>query len=169
MRKAMTVFLILLAGTAGFSYLKANTAVAPQNISAAVIKAGDERLYPNPRFTPGDTLTADASVVCQPTYYRSVKDVSEDVKKTVYKKYGLRYPQAEGKYEIDRLVPIELGGSNQVKNLWPQAAKPTPGFKQKNAVDNFLHAQVCTNQMTLREAQQKVMTDWYAVYLSISK
>ena len=169
MRRALVILALVLVGGAAAWYYAAHTpAVQRQNSSATVLKAGDEKLYPDPVKTPGDILTTDTSTICQPAYYRSVKDVSDDIKKAIYKKYGLRYPQAKEKYEVDRLIPIELGGSNDPKNLWPQAGA-SPGYKQKNAVDDFLHAQVCTGQMTLEEAQYKVQTDWYAVYLAISK
>jgi len=138
-------------------------------LSAAVIKTGEDTLYPNETLTPGDILNRDKSIVCQPTYYRSIKDIPETVKKAVHKKYGIRYPQEKDKYEIDRYIPIELGGSNDMKNLWIQAGDPRPGYREKNAVENYLHAQVCTSHMTLTEAQELIASDWYSIYLSISR
>lgn len=161
--------LIFIGGSIAWYYRMHTGVTASKNYSATVIKAGDTHLYPDSIKTPGDILTTDTSTVCQPTYFRSIKDVSEEAKKAIYKRYGLHYPQAKGKYEEDRLIPIELGGSNNSKNIWPQSLEPHPGYEEKNAVDNFLHAQVCTGQMTLAQAQHTVRSDWYAVYLTISK
>ena len=33
-------------------------------------------------------------------------------------------------------MSLELGGSNDIKNLWPEAALPTPGFHEKDAVED---------------------------------
>ena len=42
-----------------------------------------------------------------------------------------RPPQLRGPYEIDHLVPLEAGGSNQLANLFPQPASPRLGFVRR--------------------------------------
>jgi hypothetical protein len=67
-------------------------------------------------------------------------------------------------------IPLELGGSNELANLWPEPATPTPGFHQKDCVENYLHAQVCTDKtMTLAQAQRAITTDWLDVYNTKAK
>jgi 5-methylcytosine-specific restriction endonuclease McrA len=34
----------------------------------------------------------------------------------------LGYPQQHGAFEVDHLIPLELGGDNVIANLWPEAA-----------------------------------------------
>ncbi len=74
-----------------------------------------------------------------------------------------------GDYEEDHLISLELGGDpKDPKNLWPEpytASIADGGAKNKDSVENYLHAQVCAGVMTLAEAQKEIATDWYAVYV----
>jgi hypothetical protein len=57
-------------------------------------------------------------------------------------------------------VPLEAGGSNQIANLFPQAASPTPGFHEKDRLENALSGLVCRRRISLRFAQRLIATDW---------
>jgi hypothetical protein len=109
----------------------ANTTGA-QAVSLALSssKAGPAYVYPNPSLTPGAVLTTDASTICAPGYASGVRDVSTATKEEVYAEYGVSYPQPLGAYEVDHFIPLEIGGSNDIKNLWLEPATPTPGFHQ---------------------------------------
>jgi hypothetical protein len=89
--------------------------------------------------------------------------VSTTVKNQVYKEYGIK-SHPTGAYEVDHLVSLELGGSNDIANLWPEAASPKPGFHEKDKVENYLHQQVCSGMMGLAEAQRLIATDWFSVF-----
>jgi hypothetical protein len=71
--------------------------------------------------------------------------------------------------EVDHLISLELGGSNDIKNLWPEPYLPRPGARQKDVLENWLHKQVCSGKMPLSDAQRMIATDWYAPYLAIKK
>jgi uncharacterized protein YceK len=101
--------------------------------------------------------------VCQPGYARSVRNVPTSEKNQVYAEYGITH-HSTGEYEVDHLVSLELGGSNDIANLWPEAASPKPGFHEKDKVENYLHEQVCSGAMSLKEAQIKIATNWLDVY-----
>ena len=75
--------------------------------------------------------------------------------------YGVSYPQASGAYEVDHFIPLEIGGSNDLTNLWPEPATPTPGFHQKDQFENFEHGQVCNGTISVAEAQSRMVSDWY--------
>jgi hypothetical protein len=134
-----------------------------QTVSAApaITKAGPAYVYPNPSLTPGVVLTTDASTICAPGYTSSVRDVSTATKEQVYAEYGVSYPQPSGAYEVDHFIPLEIGGSNDIKNLWLEPATPTPGFHQKDQFENFEHGQVCDGAITVAEAQRRMVSDWY--------
>ena len=77
--------------------------------------------------------------------------------------YGI-VERTTGEYEVDHLVPLEAGGSNDIANLWPEAAEPRPGFHEKDVVENYLHDQICLGRMSLADAQRAIATNWVAVY-----
>ena len=121
---------------------------------------------PDPACTPGAVMTTDIDVVC----HRSTKErrrVSSEVHRLAFTEYGFTYPQPRGAFEVDHLIPLELGGDNTISNLWAEAAEPAPGFHQKDKVENYLHRQVCAGAMTLVDAQRQIATDWLRVWTQI--
>ena len=101
--------------------------------------------------------------ICVSGYSKSVRNVPESEKNQVYLEYGITSRQT-GEYEVDHLISLELGGSNDISNLWPEAAQPTPGFHEKDKVENYLHAQVCSGKITLQEAQLRIANNWEEFY-----
>lgn len=118
--------------------------------------------------TPGAIFSVTKEQVCVKGYSSRVRNVPESEKNQVYAEYGI-YSHATGQYEVDHLISLELGGSNDIANLWPEAAQPLPGFHQKDLVENYLHKQVCDGVISLTEAQRKISTDWISVYNQMPK
>ncbi len=104
--------------------------------------------------------------ICVSGYSKSVRNVPSSEKDAVYSEYGIA-SHTSGQYEVDHLISLELGGSNDIANLWPEAANPIPGFHQKDAVENYLHDQVCSGNLSLVTAQQEISTNWISVYNQI--
>jgi len=76
----------------------------------------------------------------------------------VYAEYGrTRGPDC---CEVDHLIPLELGGSNDMKNLWPEPSEPHPGYREKDQLENELHAMVCSGKIALADAQSCISTNW---------
>ena len=125
--------------------------------------------FPDPACTPG-AIFADvtAEQTCVSGYTKTVRSVSTSLKKKVYKSYGIAYPPPFGTYEADHFIPLTLGGSNDIANLFPESAEPRPGFKEKDLVENYLHRKVCDGSISLSSAQRAIATNWVAVYDSIS-
>lgn len=121
---------------------------------------------PNPTLTPGATLPVTAAQVCVPGYSRRVRHVPESEKRAVYREYGI-VPNRPFCCEVDHLVSLELGGSNDIRNLWPEPYLPLPGARQKDQVEDYLHRQVCAGRLSLAKAQSEIRTDWLTVYLSL--
>jgi hypothetical protein len=115
-----------------------------------------EGLLPDPRCTPGAVQTSDRAVICG-TSTDLRREVSEAARKRAFAEYGLSEHNAPGAYELDHLIPLEVGGSNDISNLWPEAA---PGFHQKDQVEDFLHDSVCSGTMGVEEAQRAIAADW---------
>ncbi len=123
---------------------------------------------PDSACTPGAIIaSATKEAICVSGYAHSVRNVPESERTQAYQQYGIMHHTA-GQYEVDHLVSLELGGSNDIANLWPELASPTPGFHQKDQVENYLHTQVCNGAISLQQAQTEIATNWLAVYNQMS-
>jgi hypothetical protein len=121
---------------------------------------------PNAHLTPGQTFVGvTASQACTSGWAGAHRNVMQEQYSQVYAEYGIHYPQPYGTYELDHLIPLELGGDNANANLWPEPASPTPGFHQKDDLENALHDMVCSGSLSLNDAQHEIATNWYAAYL----
>ncbi|MGH2515278.1 MAG: HNH endonuclease [Ktedonobacterales bacterium] len=119
---------------------------------------------PDSACTPGAIFaSATKDQICQSGYASSVRNVPASEKDAVYAEYGIAR-HFTGQYEVDHLVSLELGGSNDIANLWPELASPTPGFHQKDSVENYLHDQMCSGAVSLQQAQIEIATNWLQVY-----
>ncbi len=117
--------------------------------------------------TPGDIIkSATKSQICTPGYAGSVRNVPQSLKNKVYASYGVK-TRKPGQYEVDHLVSLQLGGSNNIANLWPEINAPKPGFHEKDRVENYLHDQLCKGKMTLKQVQIAIATNWLTVYKSM--
>jgi hypothetical protein len=115
--------------------------------------------------TPGAVFRGvTAAEVCRPGYAGSVRHVTDSTKRAVYTAYGIAGIHHGSAYEVDHLISLELGGSNAIANLWPEAARPKPGFRQKDVLENLLHRRVCKGEISLRTAQRLIRHDWLSVY-----
>jgi hypothetical protein len=123
------------------------------------------RGLPDTGCTPGARFEhATRAQVCRSGYARAVRDVSSSTKGQVYAEYGMsrRFNGRDG--EVDHLISLELGGSNSLANLFPEAAAPRPGSHEKDRLENALHADVCSGRISLARAQRLIAGDWVAVY-----
>ncbi len=126
---------------------------------------------PDFKKTPGKIANTDLSVVCVPGYSSKVRNVPESLKDKVYDIYNV--PKKErGDYKgkqiskIDHLVPLMIGGSNDVSNLWPHYFNVPSGFGvlKKNQIELYLRDQVCGYKMTQQEAFECITKDWIICY-----
>jgi hypothetical protein len=68
------------------------------------------------------------------------------------------------RHEVDHLISLELGGSNAIRNLWPEPYAGKWGARTKDVLENRLHELVCDRRLTLRSAQRQEARDWVAAY-----
>lgn len=122
---------------------------------------------PDRAITPGVTNpTITAAKSCSVKWGKDARLVTEAMKRTVAARYGLKRSQVVGIQrgpccEFDHLISRELGGADDVKNLWPQ---PWKAAKQKDRLENKLHTLVCAGVLSLPEAQHVIAHDWVAGY-----
>lgn len=123
-------------------------------------------LLPDHHVTPGDVRTTSTADVCH-TKTGTVRNVTSAEKRAVYKEYGVVLRKgvcAKVGCEVDHLISLELGGSNDIKNLWPQPYSH-PGAHEKDVLENALHKAVCTGTMQLIDAQHLIVGDWTEVHV----
>jgi hypothetical protein len=117
---------------------------------------------PDPQLTPGATLDVTTNDICVTGYTKKIRHVPIAVKRQVYREYGAVYRR--GAYEVDHLIPLELGGSNSVKNLWPESYDIEWNARIKDELENRLHVLTCNGTVSLNEAQHAIATDWVTAY-----
>jgi hypothetical protein len=140
----------------------AGPSVAPPPASGSPPQPGT---LPNAGLTPGEVFAGvTAAQVCVSGYAGRARNVLLDQYRQVYAAYGIPYPEPAGTYELDHLVPLELGGDNANRNLWPEPAAPVPGFHQKDELENYLHDAVCAGRMQLSDAQAGIAANWLLLY-----
>lgn len=134
-------------------------------------------IYPDPKITPGvansDVTQANIqSTICVAGWTKTIRPgvaYTDYLKRNQIKKYGYT-DTATATYEEDHFISLELGGHpTDPQNLWPESYETTIngqtiGAKEKDRVENELHKLVCSNQMTLKDAQTLIVTDWFFEY-----
>ena len=125
-------------------------------------------ILPDTAKTPGATLDVTAADICVPGYSKKVRNVPAAVKRQAYALYAVRTHEP-GEYEVDHLISLELGGSNSIKNLWPESFRTHPwNAYVKDALENDLHRRVCAGTMELSKAQYVIAHNWvigYRIYV----
>ena len=157
----------------GYTYLcHAAGAAAPSSPGESTLLGPRTKLssckavrgLPDRRCTPGAVfVAATAAKVCVGGYASAVRNMPESVKQAVYREYGIS-TRRPGQYQVDHLVSLELGGSNEIANLWPEPAAPPPGFHEKDALEDYLHHEVCSGRVGLAVAQRGIAANWVALY-----
>jgi hypothetical protein len=126
---------------------------------------------PNPdrRCSPGAYYSKlTKAVLCSADFTTTkVRYVPQSVKYTVEGEYGMEQKKWGGALEIDHIVSLELGGSNEIANLFPEGLYAHPGYKIKDKLENKLHDLVCAGKIGLRSVQRAITTDWQALYQKV--
>lgn len=128
-------------------------------------KARDGGLLPDPHCTPGvaDPKVTQANIgrtICVPGYSKSIRpsvSYTEPLKKLQihYYHYADTNPRD---YEEDHLMSLELGGSpTSTKNLWPESHSSSFA---KDKIENSLHRAICSDKISLAQAQHEISSNW---------
>ena len=146
----------------------ASTSVVGEAATAGTARCASREGLPDHVCTPG-LFTARvaqenvASTICTTGYSALVRpptSVTDTIKIERMAAYGLTGAPAD--YELDHLIPLELGGSpTAIENLWPQSASGLDASR-KDQLEDRLHDLVCARRLSLSEAQAAIATDWIA-------
>lgn len=128
---------------------------------------------PNPHRTPGATDPAISQTDIDTTicsrhwstrFIRPPENYTYDLKRHQLRAWHYRDRRTYD-YEEDHLISLELGGApSSPRNLWPEPWRGRCGAHAKDRVENALHRDVCDGDLTLRQAQQDIASNWIAAY-----
>jgi len=112
--------------------------------------------------TPGATMKANNAQICAADFTSQAKPVAGWQRAEALERYGLRPDNFTG--DLDHLVPVSLGGSNDPDNLWPFHAQGDFTLDAKNALAAKLRDMVCAGKISLKDAQDAFKKDWTKAY-----
>jgi hypothetical protein len=137
---------------------------------------------PDAACSPGNinaALTKD--LICAAGFrtadYRD-KVTTPEKKATTYALYNITRPPnntgANQQCELDHLIPLEIGGADDLSNIWPQcspgyAGWTASGFRDKDKFENYLHRMVCAGSLSLTDAQLQISSDWLRYWTAAGK
>jgi hypothetical protein len=126
-------------------------------------------VLPDRRCSPGAYATnLTKAVICSPNFRTGeVRNVSDATKHEVEQSYGLAPKGYGSSLEIDHIISLELGGSNDPANLYPERltfANHQPGYRIKDKVETKAAKAVCAGTITLSYAQHQIAANWKLLY-----
>ena len=128
-------------------------------------------LGPNPdrQCSPGAYYSAlTKKRICAADFRTDpIRLVPQSEKFDVEREYGMPVMKYGKTLEIDHIVSLELGGSNDIANLFPEKRDVSPGYKVKDKLENKLHDLVCDGTMTLSTVRRRIASDWQALYKTV--
>lgn len=133
----------------------------------ALLSSSQRMMLPNSSLTPGAIRPVSLNEICSiPENDDLDPKVSLSTEMAVLKEYGLPSdPSAAHKYQIDYLVNPQLGGTDDIRNLWPQPYSSSGwNARAKDALEQHLHQMVCSRTVNLAVAQRELAADWIAAY-----
>ena len=114
---------------------------------------------PDPQMTPG-VLCSEQDPNFMGLYYkekipRCKRNVNTQEKVLIASRYG-NIPQSDWpNYEFDHLIPLCAGGSDDVRNLWPQPRTDKDSL-EKDKLEDQICIQMTAGTLTQAQAVQKI-------------
>src|SRR5450432_696753 len=122
------------------------------------------RPLPDAQLTPGAVRTVASREVCGSRPDPSTFQIPATLQNKVFQEYGMPDVPPEN-YEVDYLITPELGGADDIRNLWPEPYADTEwNAHVKDQLENYLRDQVCEGRMNLSTAQRDISVDWVSAY-----
>jgi len=117
---------------------------------------------PNAELTPGATIAVTREAVC--VLDDEPRPVDTSLAMKVFAHYGIRNPRPRA-FEVDYLITPALGGSDDIRNLWPQPySAGVWNARVKDALEDHLRRLVCEGKLDLESAQREIAQDWIGAY-----
>jgi hypothetical protein len=154
------VYAALIVALAGMASLFYQVKLSTSPRSALV----EVQLMPNSTLTPGATRPVDLAEICTPAQGERDPALPQEIRRSVFREYGMQNA-LDKDYQVDYLIAPELGGTSDLRNLWPQPYSATIwNADVKDALEDRLHELVCEQKVDLETAQHDLATDWISAY-----
>jgi hypothetical protein len=119
---------------------------------------------PDPKLTPGSTRALALAELCSTGHDEVIRAVPNRLQQDVFREYGIAGARATD-YEVDYLITPGLGGSDDIRNLWPEPHYNTEWNSYvKDQLEDHLHRLVCGGEVGLAAAQQDIASNWIFAY-----
>ncbi|HEV7134123.1 MAG TPA: DUF3761 domain-containing protein [Gaiellaceae bacterium] len=153
------------AAAAASPALGATVLLAPRRAAGPCVRGP----RPDRRCSPGAFYSGlGTAVVCGGSFRTgAVRNVPQAEKYAVEREYGLPARLYGRTIEIDHVVPLELGGANDLANLFPEPGSGAASYHAKDALENRVHDLVCAGRMTLRVAQSRIASNWETLFAQV--
>jgi hypothetical protein len=120
---------------------------------------------PNRALTPGMTRPMRLDQMCSTDDGDFDPTVPEDRQQTVFGEYGISADRSRKDFQVDYLISPQLGGTDDIRNLWPQSYGATTwNAAAKDKLERHLYLLVCEKKIDLADAQHDIATNWIAAY-----
>ena len=131
----------------------------------SVLSAQQEIVVPNRSLTPGAVRPVTLKEICSSANDDLDPPVPYSMKRAVFLEYDLPPSEPARNYQIDYLVNPQLGGTNDLRNLWPEPYSNAKwNARAKDELERHLHQMVCDRTVDLAVAQREIAADWIAAY-----
>jgi hypothetical protein len=151
--------LIAILGAAGYRNWKMS---AP---STATLARDRAESMPDHAMTPGSVRPVTVEQICSAADDDQDPTVPPAVRQTILREYGITGPGPNESYQIDYLINPQLGGTDDVKNLWPEPYETTQwNARAKDQLEHRMHEMVCKRTLDLTAAQREIATNWISAY-----
>lgn len=157
-----------------WSHLSCSVALATGLALLGSTAGARDLTLPDPSLTHGKIRSGlSRTTICKTKWGKDARHVTGAMKQQVFANYGLSgnddpacVADAHGRHcEIDHLISRELGGADDVSNLWPEPYGTQPwNAARKDRVENRLHKEVCAGTISLKKARHEIKTDWRVPY-----
>jgi hypothetical protein len=159
-RQLLAACAALLVVAAGWLALRNSPRYMYRQGAASQLASG----LPERRLTPGVVHPIRVEDLCGSPGLSNDPPLSPSLEQAVFTEYGLP-ASSKNHYEVDYLISPSLGGTEDIRNLWPQPSSTTSwDARVKDELENHLHTLVCQGKLPLETAQKEIAGDWIEAY-----
>ena len=122
-------------------------------------------IIPDPTLTPGSIRTTDTQEICTHGT-ASLRHMTRERSDHLLALYGLP-PGPHSDVELDHLIPLGIGGSDDDKNIWAEPRQSIEAewpAEKKDQLEWKLRALVCQHKLDVTVAQHAFTDDWTAAW-----